>query len=146
MKKIVRILGLMSVFSLTLGLWSCGDDDKPVSPEELPTPATAFVQTYYPNVEILNTVRDDNKYDVTLSNGHEIEFDRNGAWLDVDAPLGLTVPTGFYPSDIDVYIKAIPDAGGVNEISKEKYGYDVETVNGLDLMFSAIGTYLGAED
>lgn len=92
--------------------------------------------------EIMTTQREKDEYEVTLSDGTVIDFDKSGEWKDVDAAMGQSLPTGFYPAAIDNYIAANYAGAGINEISKERRGYDVELVTGQDLVFNAQGEFI----
>lgn len=145
MKKInYLLLLLVSVFA-----FACSDDDNddtPISGNDLPQTAQAFLAQYYPGVKVnrASTDTDDGRteYDVYLANGHEVTFDFAGIWLDVDAPAGQTIPDGIAPAGIVDYLHQNYFGCGINEISKEPYGYDVELTNGTDLEFNSNGDFL----
>lgn len=143
MKKFFRIWPVMVLALLGLSVAACDDDkDDSIDPEKLPSQVTAFISAYFPSESIVSTRKDNNEYEVTLSDGTEIEFNKEGQWTDVDAVAGNTIPSGFYPEAIDTYVATNYSATGINEISKELYGYDVELVTGKDLSFTAEGTFL----
>ncbi|MDE5975179.1 MAG: PepSY-like domain-containing protein, partial [Muribaculaceae bacterium] len=85
------------------------------------------------------------EYNVNLSDGTDIEFNLSGEWTDVDAIIGVTLPTGFYPSAIDMYISENIPGGGINEISRNVNGYEVELVDGQDLIFNLEGIFIGMD-
>lgn len=146
MKKIVKFIPLMLVALILPLLWSCKDDkEEPVNSENLPQSAKTFLATYYPGEYVISALKDKNDYDVTLSNGHIIEFNSNGVWEDVSAPYGLTVPTGFYPSAIDTYVAENGNGFGINEISRERHGYDVDLVSGVEYRFDTEGRFIGLD-
>ena len=145
MKKLYRILPMLLVAVLSIALWSCSDDDEPVPVTKLPSSAQTFLNTYFDNVDIISVTKDKDDYEVLLSNGYSVEFNTSGEWTDVDAPVGKTVPTGFYPAAIDTYISSAYSGSGINEISRIDRGYEVELLNGTDLYFSADGTYIGID-
>lgn len=145
MKKLYRILPMLLVAVLSMALWSCSDDDEPVPVTKLPSSAQTFLNTYFDNVDIISVTKDKDDYEVLLSNGYSVEFNTSGEWTDVDAPVGKTVPTGFYPAAIDTYISSAYSGSGINEISRIDRGYEVELLNGTDLYFSADGTYIGID-
>lgn len=147
MKKVLFYLPLLILTMVCVGVTSCSDDDddKLISDNELPVAAKSFVTTYYPTATIKSTHKDKNEYKVRLSEGTEIEFNKEGEWKDVDAPWGQTVAKGFYPAVIDTYLETNMRGAGINEISKERRGYDVELLNGKDLLFSYEGELLWAE-
>ena len=145
MKKLYRILPMLLVAVLSIALWSCSDDDEPVPVTKLPSSSQTFLNTYFDNVDIISVTKDKDDYEVLLSNGYSVEFNTSGEWTDVDAPVGKTVPTGFYPAAIDTYISSAYSGSGINEISRIDRGYEVELINGTDLYFSADGTYIGID-
>lgn len=144
MKKFLKFLPVLLAGILAISLWSCSDDkDEPVSYNELPAAAKTFLTTYYPSVNTVSVAKDKDDYDVVLANGHKVDFNKQGEWQDVDAPMGQTIPTGFYPAAIDDYVANMADNAGINEISKERNGYEVETLTGQELHFSSDGSFLG---
>ncbi|MDE5880254.1 MAG: PepSY-like domain-containing protein [Muribaculaceae bacterium] len=147
MKKLLKFLPLFLVALMAVTFWSCSDDDdfKPVANTELPSAAKTFLNTYYQGVNYQTKKdKDDNEYEVYLSNGHEVDFYSDGEWKDVKAgkKMNETVPVGFYPSEIDSYISDTHPTDGIHEISKERYGYDVELTNGTDIEFSSDGSFI----
>ena len=142
MKKLLRFLPIMLIAVIGISLSACGDNDEPIAPTELPTAAKTFLTTYYKSVEIVSTTKDKNEYKVTLANGHEVDFNTRGEWTDVDAPAGQTIPSGFYPAEIDSYIETVFNGDGINEISKVIKGYEVELVTGTELIFSSDGSFI----
>lgn len=147
MKKISYLLLLvMSIFTFSFAACHDDDDDMPILANELPQAAKTFISQYYPDIKVVKVTRDqDNnrvEYDVVLGNGHDLTFNANGEWTDVDAPLGQTIPDGIAPANIVEYINQNYNGYGINEISKESYGYDVELTNGIDLEFNAQGEFI----
>lgn len=147
MKKINYFLMLMlGIFTLTFA--SCNDDDEagPISEALLPQTAKTFLSQYFSNAEVagITMKTDDGKkeYEVYMTNGMKIKFDELGDWTDVDAPTGQIVPEGFVPEKIASYVSENYPNYGINEISKERYGYDVDLTNGLDLVFNADGDFV----
>ena len=136
---------MLLVAVLSIALWRCSDDDEPVPVTKLPSSAQTFLNTYFDNVDIISVTKDKDDYEVLLSNGYSVEFNTSGEWTDVDAPVGKTVPAGFYPAAIDTYISSAYSGSGINEISRIDRGYEVELLNGTDLYFSADGTYIGID-
>lgn len=134
---------LFAVITLATTLMSCSDnDDKTIPSSELPEAAKTFVSTYYPDVQIILAQKEKHEYDITLGNGHTIEFDLSGEWKDVDAPLGQTIPSGFYPAAIDNYISQNAPEFGINEISRIAEGYEVELTDGQEIIFNSEGEFV----
>lgn len=152
MKKTKHLFTLLCAVVLSFGLFSCSDDDKDISitADQLPATAASFIRDYYSPDDVLSVYKDTDdgttEYEVILKNGHKVTFNDKGEWTDVDAPQGQSVPTKFVPEPILNYVSTNFPGIGINEISKERYGYDVELVNGLDLTFGLDGAFLGYED
>lgn len=148
MKKTLKLIPALLMALMMFALPSCSDDDsdKPISESDLPSISKTFLDTYYSGVNVVKVYKDKTDYDVMLANGHEVEFDLAGNWVDVDAPAGQTIPSGFYPSAIDTYVNSIATSGGINEISKlSAGGYEVEPVYGPDMIFDANGNFVTAD-
>lgn len=142
-KTALKLLPLLLMTVLTTALWSCDDDnDEVITSNELPVQAKTFITQYFPTAKVVTAQKDKDEYDVVLSDGTKIEFDRAGEWQDVDAPMGVTIPTGFYPAAIDTYLTDNLITAGINEISKEKGGYEIELTTGTELHFSADGSFI----
>lgn len=147
MKKTFSILFIALFAVLT---WSCSDDDDtPVPPSDLPTAADTFISTYFSGDKIVRVEREGEhsgaEYDVIFASGYEVEFNAQGAWIDVDAPMGMTIPSGIAPLGIESYIATNYPTQGINEISVEYYGYEVELLNGIELMFDQQGNFIGID-
>lgn len=143
MNKFLKLLPLFFVAVFALGATSCSDDkDEPVSSAELPVKAKEFVSTYFPTATITLTTKDKDEYEVILSEGTRIDFNKAGEWKDVDAAAGKTIPSGFYPSAIDENVAEVSPEAGINEISKENYGYEVELLSGVEMRFDHNGAFI----
>ncbi len=143
MKRIFKFLPLLLIAVVGLAFTSCNNDkDEPVSSSQLPSKATEFISQYFPSARIISSIKDKDEYEVTLSEGTQIEFNKDGDWIDVDAANGKTIPSGFYPSEIDNYIAQNFEGIGINEISKVKRGFEVELTTTTEIVFSPDGTFI----
>ncbi len=148
MKKLLKFLPMLLVAVMGFSMVSCSDDDdkdQSIAVSMLPESAKGFVTKYFSDAVIVSARIDGNEYEATLSDGTKIDFDKAGEWTDVDAPKGRTIPSGFYPEAIDTYVAANYAGTGINEISKELRGYDVELVSGVDLVFSQTGDFISVD-
>lgn len=143
MKKTFRLIPMLLMAFVAILAVSCSDDkDEPITTEQLPEQARTFINAYYPSATIVNSHKDKDEYEVIMSDGTKIDFNKHGEWKDVDAPVGKTIPNGFYPEAIDTYVYYNYNPAGINEISKDNREYEVELTNGLDLRFARDGAFI----
>ncbi|TKX31528.1 PepSY-like domain-containing protein [Campylobacter estrildidarum] len=106
----------------------------------LPQNAKNFITTNFKNAQIALVKKDIDSYDVTLSNGIEIDFMINGDWKEVDGKY-QTLPSTILPN-IMSKISTTSNAQIV-EVSKEVNGYKFETNNYMKIYTDAQGNILG---
>lgn len=87
-----------------------------------------------------------NEYEVTLTDGTEISFDREGNWKSVETRNTNSVPVKFVPSNISNYIYKNQSGTRIVGIEKERRGYDVELSNGVDMKFDKMGNFIRYDD
>lgn len=118
-----------------------------VNPTTLPTAAKTFISTHFPDatirlVEKQNTaIANGSVYDVSLSNGFEIDFDAAGNWIDIDGN-HQAVPVALIPEKIKAYVTANYPAQFIISIDKEKTYTDVDLNNNVELVFDTQGNFL----
>ena len=124
-------------------------NDKVVPEEQLPAAAQSFIQKTFPGqaVSYAKVDRDFGRttYEVCLNNGTELEFDKKGNWDKVDCKFSA-VPANLIPAAIADYVKAHFAGNKIVKIDKERYGYDVELSNELDLKFNKKGQLVNIDD
>ena len=122
--------------------------DRLIPEEQLPAEAKAFIQKTFPGQTISYAIADfDGRktYEVCLSNGIEVEFDKHGTWDKVDCNFSA-VPADLVPANIANSVKSsFPDAVIV-KIDKERGGYDIELSNDLELKFNKNGQMVRIDD
>lgn len=82
------------------------------------------------------------EYDVSLSDGSEISFDRQGNWKEVETNVNVAVPGAFIPQPVAAYIAKNHKGQKVVGIEKERSGYDVTLSNGIELKFNKNGGFV----
>lgn len=117
---------------------SC-ETDTLIDESLLPQTAQDFISQWFPGIKITSVLKDieglDVDYEVILSGGQQIEFDRKGNWTNVDCGT-QAVPAGIIPVQIATLVdERWPDTFIV-EISHDSRGWDVELSNGLELEFN----------
>lgn len=143
MKRIKSFIWTLALAAAFLGLQSC-DDEKPINPNELPNAAEQFIKAHFADVAVSSVMKEwddlSYRYDVYLSDGTAITFDKAGEWKDVENRIS-GVRTTIIPEKINSYIATNYAGRFVVEIERGRQ-YDVELNNDLDLDFSLEGNFL----
>ncbi len=133
MKKLLFLL--LSVFTIQVAQ---ADNDKPVTFEQLPAKAQAFIKQNFPTLKVTFAKVDkevfDTTYDVVFDNGDDLEFDKSGDWKDLNCRRS-GVPAGVVPAQISNYVKEkYPDATIV-KLERDRYEYEVRLSNSWEIKF-----------
>lgn len=97
-------------------------------------------------VKIEKTINKITGYEVILTDGTEISFDKNGNWENVETNISKSVPSAFIPDAIASYVNKNHKDTRIVGIEKERKGYEVELSNGIDLKFDTDGKFLRYDD
>ena len=147
MKK--SALFLVALLCMALLSASCFAGDKIIPVEQLPAAAQQFVKTNFPNAKISFATKDaefiGTKYEARLADWTEINFDKKGEWDKVDCQMN-SVPEALVPAAIAEYVKTNFDGTVITKIDKERYGYDIELSNSLELKFNKKGQVMEIDD
>lgn len=81
-------------------------------------------------------------YEVILSDGTEIEFDRNGNWEKIETAYDKSVPSSMVPQPIRDYVKSNHKGSNIIGIEKDRKKIEIELNNGLDLEFTPSGEFI----
>lgn len=115
--------------------------------QALPEAITTFIKQQFPNATIAGIEPDYEhgglEYDVYLSDGTQIDFDANQQWEKVES---RAVPAYFIPKAIATYVSSNYQNMAITKIKKEYNTYEVELVNGMDLVFDRSGHFMGMDD
>lgn len=134
MKKVLILL--VCLFTLQTVAWA--DDDKPIQVNQLPQPAQTFIKTYFAGskVAIAKVETDwlDKSYDVIFTNGDKLEFDRKGAWTEVNCKYSV-VPADVVPPAIRKYVSTNYPEAKILKLEKDKHDYEVKLSNGWEITF-----------
>ena len=135
------------IFGLLLLVTGCGERNVP--PTQLPQEIQTFVKQYFPTQTITYAEKElewfTYKYDVILADGTQINFDTDNVWDKIDAKMA-TVPAALIPTPIATYVNTQFPAVAITKIDKERYGYDVDLANDLELKFNEQGALMEMDD
>lgn len=140
-----KILLLLTVMLASVGIASASDSYTRDT-NLLPAPARQVIENSFNAgvsvIKIDKTLGKVKEYDVVLSDGTEIEFDRNGNWKSVEVSAHKSVPAAIVPSAITTYVRQNQHGTKIVGIEKERNGYEVTLSNGLDLKFDRNGNFI----
>ncbi|MDH6358578.1 PepSY-like domain-containing protein [Parabacteroides sp. PF5-9] len=147
MKKIssLVIILFLSVFS------AIADNDRITQDvSELPIESREFISTHFTQTEISHIKIEKNligikNYDVILTDGTNIEFNRSGKWTDIDRRK-QPIPTVLIPATIAAYVKTNFSDKQITSIERETREWSVKLDNGLELTFNKKGQLIEIDD
>ena len=141
------ILSLVALMALLAS--AKADNDRPISPDQLPAAAQTFIKQTFPQQTIAYAEIEQSfaktKYEVRLSDGSKVEFTGTGEWDKVDCKY-KAVPAALVPEVIAKNVQASYPGALITKIDKELFGWEIELNNGLDLKYSAAGQLLEIDD
>ncbi len=130
-----------------LSLVACSD--QVVAPTQVPIEIQTFVQQTFPNQAITYAEKDLDlfgyKYDVVLADGTQISFDTDNVWDKIESRT-MAVPAALVPAPIATYINTNFPSVAIFKLDKERFGYEVELANGLELKFNKQGVLMELDD
>lgn len=129
-----KFLWGMLIALMMAGMQSCENNTNfgNISPNKLPNAAKSFIEQYFADQTIVAAEKemDDGQivYEVTLSDGTELDFDENGEWTDVDCQ-NRQVPDGIVPEKIRSYVATNYPDNFIVEIEHKYNRYRIELNN-----------------
>lgn len=144
------------IFDLQGNIWednnnsnNNSDDKDRVSIDNLPQAAQTILNNYFlQTATILYIEKDDNEYEIKLSNGTEIDFSASGELIAVEVIPGNSVPDGVIPDNILSYVKSNYSTKLIESFEKKYSGYKIE-LSGypeIELLFNLNGNFKGLDD
>lgn len=137
MKKILLLLTCI----LSVAVISC---EKQITIDKLPQKAKLFLNNYFLDSPVLSIEKSGSSYDVILTDGTNLEFNKSGDWTEVDCQT-RPIPVGIVPSSIQTYVLTNFPESFITKIKKERKNYDIELNSGLELTFDQNGNFLHAD-
>lgn len=142
----IRKILLVAVATFGVSTASMARDTYAHSASVLPKAAqTTIANNFKADVSVVKIEKDFGRvseYEVVLTDGTEITFDRDGNWDNVEVGMRGTIPSAFIPNEIAGYVKKNQPGQKIVGIDKERSGYDVELANGVDIKFDKQGRFV----
>ena len=147
MKTKLNLLAILA-FTFLFSLTACAQK-RNITLKQLPAAAQKYITQNFPNqapsyiIEDKDLMKTD--YKVVMTGGAEIEFDGKGNFDEADGNK-TALPNSILPKAISTYIAANYKGQQVEKLEKERWGYKVEFLNGLELEFDNAGKFLRIDD
>lgn len=81
------------------------------------------------------------EYEVILSDGTEVSFDRSGNWKSVETSARQQVPASLIPESIRTYVSKNHKKTTIVGIEKKRGGYEIDLSNGVEMKFDTNGQF-----
>ncbi|MXV38322.1 hypothetical protein GO491_06470 [Flavobacteriaceae bacterium Ap0902] len=134
MRKQLKSILFVSVLSLSV--FSCSED-KVVTNDELPQEIQTYVQTHFPNSNIVQATMDDEMisktYEIVLENNMKLEFDSDNNISEIDSSTEL--PDSVVPTPILEYVKTNYPNNKIMDMDIDDNKQSVELDNQMELEF-----------
>lgn len=85
-------------------------------------------------------------YEVVLTNGAEIQFDRNGNWESIEMPVNKSVPNGLVPKGVNQFVRENHKGLKIVGLERDRRGYEVQLSNGVEMKFDRQGNFQRYDD
>ncbi len=116
------------------------DNERPITFEQLPATAQAFIKSNFAKDEISYAILDKgilfDDYTVVFVNGNKLEFDDNGEWTEVKCRYSA-VPNNIVPREISDYVKKHNPSSKIVEIKRDRNVWEIKLSGGLELKFNS---------
>lgn len=161
MKMYKKISTALFAVLVTIGFLSCSNDNDDVQPDgetievsALPQASRTTLSTYFTDANVTSARRSSSAniygsiYKALLSNGFEIDFDKDGLWTEIESERNLPIPSSFLEGQvpaIQAYVVANYANNHIIEIEREQFGFTVELNNSVDLVFDREQRFIGVD-
>ena len=141
LKNRLNILNVLAgLFACLLTLTAC-DDERTIGYDELPSAARTFIERYFParTVHHVQREKDDGrrKYECTLDDGTQLEFDASGEWTEVDCKFSA-LPEGILPGRVAEHLAEFYPQAVAYKVERQLGGYEVSVSGSLELIYLSL--------
>lgn len=140
MKRIHLLLAALWLLTVP----ALADNDRiSKNPNDLPLQSREFLDKHFAGISISHIKIEKNligtdSYDVILTDGTKVEFDKAGTWEEVKRPTAPVPPT-LLPPFVKTYVARHYPGIDIRAIEKDAREYEVKLQNGIELKFDLQG-------
>ena len=133
---------MKKIFFASLACASVMFADMVVNASALPQNAQNFISSNFKGAQIGLVKQDVDSFDVTLTDGTEVDFIINGEWKEVDGKY-KPIPTNFLPAQVVSKVKATQANASIFQVEKKINGYKFKFNNMMEVYTDFNGNILG---
>ena len=127
-----------------------GDRERPITLDKLPAAAQEFLAANFKDLTLAYAVEDPkfigSEYEVTYTDRTEVDFRSDGEWSSVERKYEA-VPASVVPAQIQEYVaKSNFPNQYIRKIERNKYTWEIELSNGLEIKFDRQFNVIGFDD
>ena len=142
-----RVMTLFCAVAL-ISVWTNAERIQ-VKPDKIPHLAQNQLKAYFPDATVVEATKDESKiknnYEVVLSDGTKLEFDKDGNWLFVDRG-GEPIPTRMIPGQVHMVLNKNFGEYKVIKMEKdEKRNSEITLSDGTKVFFDTFLKYVKTE-
>ena len=137
MKKMLFAVAALLIAGTSTTAFADGND-RPITLDKLPVAAQTFLKTHFADLTLAFAVEDPkfigSEYEVTYTDRTEVDFDNDGEWSSVERRYEA-IPASIVPTQIAEYVAKSFNGSFIKKIERNKYTWEVELSNGLEIKF-----------
>ena len=140
---------LMALVAYSFSFTACTAGEKVITYPELPLDAQRLIEKYFQKADVSVVIMDKEaifvEYEVRLTDGTKIEFEKNGELKKIDCGT-KAVPETLLPEPVRQYVKNQLPNTLITEWSKDDFRWKAELSNHLELVFNRKFEFVGLDD
>ena len=147
----MKRIGIILIGLALMTNMACADNDKVTNNiNELPQVSRTFLSNYFNGNKVSHIKIDKDlflidSYDVILTDGTSVEFNRDGEWKEVKS-FQQNIPDTLIPAEIRQYVSQNYPGQKIMTVERGKRKVSVDLANGLELKFDLNGNLIDIDD
>lgn len=147
----MKRIGIILIGLALMANMACADNDKVTNNiNELPQVSRTFLSNYFNGNKVSHIKIDKDlflidSYDVILTDGTSVEFNRDGEWKEVKS-FQQNIPDTLIPAEIKQYVNQNYPSQKIMTVERGKRKVSVDLANGLELKFDLNGNLIDIDD
>ena len=142
-------LFLMALVAYSFSFTACTAGEKVITYPELPLEAQRLIEKHFQKTDVSVVIMEkdvlDTEYEVRLTDGTKIEFEKDGELKKIDCGSNAA-PEALLPEPVRQYVKTNFPNTFVTEWGKDDRRWKAELSNGVDLIFDRNNQFVGIDD